>query len=121
MKLSVKLLFLMLSLVLITTSQAQLTEQSENECYEGGMLEGQCSTTDVNGDGVVDQQDIDWMFACGYYMADVDNNELENENIPLDGCEKQERTIPRPHIEKEKVKEEKCSSGSPVRVIGCPS
>jgi hypothetical protein len=103
MKLSIKLLFIMLSLMLVIVSHAQLTEQSENECFEGGMLEGQCSVTDADGDGVLEQADIDWMFECGYYLAAVDDGYFSNEDIPLDGCSKQERVIPRPHKEKEVV------------------
>ena len=97
MKLSIKLLVILLSLMLVIISHAQLTEQSENnECFEGGMLDGQCSITDADGDGVLEQADIDWMFECGYYLAQVDNGDLENEDVPLDGCSKQERVIPRP-------------------------
>jgi hypothetical protein len=103
MKLSIKLLLIVLGLVLVMTSHAQSTEQSENECFEGGMLEGQCSNTDVDGDGIVDQEDINWMFECGYYLALVDNGEILNDEVPLDGCTKQERVIPRPHKVKEKT------------------
>jgi len=120
MKLSIKLLLIMLSLMLVVVSHAQLTEQSENECYEGGMLEGQCSTTDVDGDGVIEQEDIDWMFECGYYMAQVDNGELANEDIPLEGCSKQERVIPRPHIEKEKEKKVVCASAPSRGLASAP-
>jgi hypothetical protein len=106
MKLSIKLLFIMLSLVLVMISHAQSTpDQSENECLEGGMLYDHCNTTDADGDGVVTQEDINWMYECGYYLAQVDNGDLLNDEIPLDGCSKQERIIPRPHkiVEKEEV------------------
>jgi len=86
---------------------AQDTEQSENECYEGGWLEGRCSTTDADVDGDVDQFDIDWMFTCGFYLSQVDDAiAITNQEIPLEGCEKQEREIPRPEEKPEDDDEE---------------
>jgi len=61
------------------------------------------------------------MFECGYFMAQVDNGDLENEDIPLDGCSKQERVIPRPHVEIEKEKKPSCVA-APVKGLafsGC--
>jgi len=99
----VKVLFVLIAVLFVVTviSLAQSTEQSDNECFEGGWMEGTCSTTDVDGDGDVDQQDRDWMFTCGHYMAQVDSGELTNNEVPLEGCEKQEREIPRPEEPKE--------------------
>jgi hypothetical protein len=126
MKLSIKLLFIMLSLVLVMISHAQSTpDQSENECLEGGMLYDNCNTTDVDGDGVVTQGDIDWMYECGYYLAQVDNGDLLNEEVPLDGCSKQERIIPRPEKPKEKEEKDSCvyhfPSSSLVASSVCPT
>jgi len=87
---------------------AQNTQQSENECFEGGSLEGQCSTTDVDGDGDVDQDDMDWMYTCGYYLTRVDDHlTISNDQIPLEGCQWSERVIPRPEdpIKEKKQKE----------------
>mgnify|MGYP005661017563 CR=1 FL=1 len=113
MKLSIKLLFIMSSLLLVLISQAQSTpDQSENECFIGGSLYDNCNTTDADGDGVVTQADKDWMHMCGYFLAQVDNGTLANAEVPLDGCTKQERIIPRPHVVPEK--EEKVAVEEPV-------
>jgi hypothetical protein len=72
---------MMLSLVLVLTSHAQSTpDQSENECWVGGMLYDNCNTTDVDKDGDIEQDDKDWMHTCGYYLAQVDDG------IILNGC-----------------------------------
>ena len=67
------LLSIALFLVISVGVLAQNTDQSENECYEGGALDGHCSNTDVDLDGDVEQDDIDWMFTCGYYLTLVDD------------------------------------------------
>ncbi len=78
-------------------SFAQLTETSGNECDEGGLLDGRCNTTDVDLDGDVEQDDIDWMWTCGYYLSQVDDAiTMTNDEIPLDGCRIPEREIRRP-------------------------
>ena len=91
------ILMLLLLAGLTVMVLAQNTQQSENECFEGGFLEGQCSTTDVDGDGDVDQNDIDWMYTCGAYLSFVDDALIiSNDQIPLEGCRWPERVIPRP-------------------------
>ncbi len=92
-----KFVFVLVVLFAISlVSLAQMTDQGENECFEGGLLDGQCSNTDVNGDGVVDQSDIDWMYQCGSYLAQADDDLIGRDDIPLDGCELPEREIRRP-------------------------
>jgi hypothetical protein len=104
-KMSIKIVLIVLSLGLVLISQAQSTpDQSENECFVDGMLYDNCNTTDVDKDGDVEQDDKDWMHTCGYYLAQVDNGIILNDQIPLEGCTKQERVIPRPEKPKEKTR-----------------
>ena len=90
---SIKFLLSIVILLLLSVPMlAQNTEQGENECFEGGALYGQCSTTDVDLDGDVDQYDIDWMFTCGYYLTYVDDLVIiGNDEIPLGMTTKQLR------------------------------
>ncbi len=114
-----KFLFILVVLFSLTlVGFAQMTEQSENECFEGGMLDGQCSTTDVDGDGDVDQDDIDWMYTCGHYLAQADDDDIARDDIPLDGCELPEREIRRPEKGSPYVPKKTCVSAFPV--LGIP-
>lgn len=112
------LLTVPLFVLTVAISIAQSTEQAENECYEGGSLDGLCSVTDVDRDGDVDQFDIDWMYTCGYYLSQVDDEvAIGNDEIPLEGCRKQERIIPRP----EKPKPTREPDPKPKPVVSVPS
>lgn len=43
-----------------------------NACYEGGTLYDTCNSMDADLDGDIDQDDIDWMWTCGYYLIRVE-------------------------------------------------
>jgi hypothetical protein len=58
---------------------------ADNECYDGGTLEGKCNTLDVNGDYVVDQRDTDWMWTCGWYLARFNDGRMRRLQVP-EGC-----------------------------------
>jgi hypothetical protein len=125
MKLSIKLLFIVLSLLLVLMVHAQSTpNQSENECFVAGMLYDNCNVTDVDKDGDVDQADTDWMHRCGYFLALVDDGIITNETVEelLPGCTKQERVIPRPEdpVEKKKKVETNGILCSPTTRGTCP-
>ncbi len=119
----VSLLAILFAITMV--SFAQITDQGENECYEGGLLDGQCNNTDVNGDGVVDQSDIDWMYTCGYYLSQVDDElVIGNDEIPLEGCELPEREIRRPEKGSPYVPRKKCAPlfpalGGPLAFAPC--
>jgi len=110
------LLSIAVLLILSIGIMAQNTEQSENECFEGGVLFGHCSNTDVDMDGTVDQDDIDWMYTCGYYLTLVDDAlTIGNDEIPLEGCHWPERIIPRPE---DPTKEKKKAAATPTPSAG---
>ena len=43
-----------------------------NACFAGGSLAGICDRIDVDRDGDIDQDDIDWMFRCGWFLIRVE-------------------------------------------------
>lgn len=47
-------------------------DENANACFAGGTLAGSCDNMDVDGDGDIDQTDIDWMWKCGYYLIRVE-------------------------------------------------
>jgi len=49
------------------------TNPDANACYEGGSMEDKCND-DMNGDGVVTQNEIDWAWNCGWYLIRYENN-----------------------------------------------
>ncbi|MBC8170027.1 MAG: hypothetical protein H7X77_00075 [Anaerolineae bacterium] len=49
------------------TNDPSLNENA-NACYDDGTLELVCGTTDVDGDGVVSEADITWMWTAGWYL-----------------------------------------------------
>lgn len=98
---------MLLMLLIVSTSLAQTTNDPHtndgaNACLEGGTLEGYCNITDADSDGVVDEFDVKWMWACGWYLIRADYAMIAREDIPLDGCELPERIIP---MKKEKKQE----------------
>jgi hypothetical protein len=56
-----------------------------NACYTGGSLEGKCHTTDADRDGDIDQQDVDFMWWCGWYLIRVEYKQLSPAGAP-EGC-----------------------------------
>lgn len=57
------------------------TNPDANACYEGGSLEGKCNS-DLNGDGVVSDAEIDWSWNCGWYAIRVENGILPTSSVP---------------------------------------
>ena len=67
------------------------TNDRANACYNKGDW---CHTTDADGDGDVDEQDVDWLYTCGWYLI-----RAEHDIFPVDeyfpGCE---HVLPLPEI-----------------------
>lgn len=42
-----------------------------NACAEGGAMEGKCNI-DFDGNGIVDDYEVAWAWACGWYMIRYD-------------------------------------------------
>ncbi|MFQ3673987.1 MAG: hypothetical protein SNJ83_10370 [Aggregatilineales bacterium] len=61
-------------------------DPSENEranaCFTGGSWEGKCHRTDVDFDGDVDEQDVNWMWRCGWYVIRVERGLLNEGQYP---------------------------------------
>ncbi len=91
-----KILFVLFTLCLLTLTVVAIDDETSNACDDGGFMDGQCNTTDVDLDGDVDQQDIDWMWECGWWLMRVQSGDVLNDDVPLDGCRLPEREIPRP-------------------------
>jgi hypothetical protein len=83
--------WLLVSLLLVFAlpflAQEQQTEEPEpytredNECYEGGMMEGRCNQ-DMDGDGIVSQAEIDWAWNCGWYIARYNDGVFSLGQVP---------------------------------------
>ena len=77
-KVSLLILSMMVLFLLSTVgSFAQTTnnpndDPEANACYEGGTLYDTCNSMDADLDGDIDQDDIDWMWTCGYYLIRVE-------------------------------------------------
>jgi len=68
----------MMLLLVTLSSIAQTTNDPNNDpeanaCYAGGTLYSTCNSTDADHDGDIDQQDVDWMWKCGYYLIRVEH------------------------------------------------
>lgn len=115
-----KLLFVLVLLLVLSSlavvSFAQTTNnnpnfnEDANACAEGGTLEGFCNVTDADRDGDVDQDDINWMWKCGWFLIRADYGLMAREDIPLEGCELPERIIP---IKKEKKTQSPSAASTP--------
>ncbi len=61
-------------------------DPSENEranaCFAGGSWEGKCHRTDVDFDGDVDEQDVNWMWRCGWYVIRAERGMLHEGQYP---------------------------------------
>jgi hypothetical protein len=81
------LILVLLSFALPVAAQEQAAEEPEpytradNECYEGGTMEGQCNR-DIDGDGVVSQSEIDWAWNCGWYMSRFNDGVFTRGEVP---------------------------------------
>lgn len=59
-----------------------VSNSNANACYAGGSLGGRCDNTDVDQDGDVDQDDVNFMYSVGWHLIRyecglVDRGELE--------------------------------------------
>ncbi len=56
-----------------------------NACFEGGSLEGQCNTVDIDRNGTVDDWEIEWHYVCGWYLIRFEQGLIAGTNLPA-GC-----------------------------------
>lgn len=76
-----------------------------NACFRGGTWAGMCDKIDVEPDGDIDQQDIDWMWRCGWYAIRVERGLIRDGDYPAE-CYKRPPLPPAP------------SSSRPAAVVG---
>jgi hypothetical protein len=76
---------LCLLLILITASMTFADETPpsipDNECYEGGVMQGRCHV-DFDGDGIISQDEMDWAWNCGWYLARFNAGVFGAEGVP---------------------------------------
>lgn len=58
-------------------SNDPLTNENANACNEGGSMEGKCNI-DFDGNGIVDQYEVDWAWECGWYIIRYDAGMLSS-------------------------------------------
>jgi hypothetical protein len=59
--------------------------ENANACAEGGQMEGKCNV-DFDGNGVVDDYEVDWAWECGWHMIRLDAGMISRASLPED-CE----------------------------------
>ena len=55
----------------------------DNECNDGGELEGKCDTSDLNLDGVVEDWEIVYMWDFGWALARYNQGLISREDFPF--------------------------------------
>ena len=55
--------------------------EDANACYEGGSMEGKCGL-DADGDGTLEQHELDWAWACGWYTIRVEAGIIAASGVP---------------------------------------
>lgn len=108
-------LFLMISALIVfgEGNNDPATNPDANACFEGGSMAGSCDNTDVNGNGVIDDGDKEWMWTCGWYLIRVEQNIFTEDALTQEGCklppqiiihkEKKEEATPEPVVTKEVI------------------
>lgn len=90
------LIFLLSAFVLLGISVSlSLTQSNDpnvnpdaNACLPGGVMADTCTADrDVNGDGVVNHRDTNYLWRCGWYKIRV-NHEMLDESVLDQRCEK---------------------------------
>jgi len=61
------------------------TNERANACFEGGSMDGKCTTTDIDENGSVEEWEIDWHFECGWYLIRYEYNMISENALP-EGC-----------------------------------
>jgi len=54
-----------------------------NACFDGGSMAGKCDSTDIDGDGEIEQGEVDWHYTCGWFMIRFEEGLFTREEIPL--------------------------------------
>jgi len=54
----------------------------DNECFAGGTMEGKCSSTDIDGNGLIEDWEMNWHWECGWYLARFNNGVFSRSDIP---------------------------------------
>lgn len=52
-----------------------------NACYSGGSMAGKCGL-DADGDGALEQHELDWAWACGWYAIRVEAGMIAASGVP---------------------------------------
>ena len=55
--------------------------EDANACYEGGSMEGKCGL-DADGDGTLEQHELDWAWACGWYAIRIEAGMIPASGLP---------------------------------------
>lgn len=55
--------------------------EDANACYAGGTMEGKCAL-DADGDGVLEDFEVNWAWECGWYLIRVEAGLIGQDALP---------------------------------------
>jgi hypothetical protein len=110
------LLFFVLSTVgsLAQTTNNPNSDVDANACFSGGSLYDTCNTSDVNGNGRIDETDQDWMWVCGWFLIRVEYGLFSADMLDGICLDIIEEVIEEEIVVKSKKKTYKCNVTGPT-------